>query len=181
MTQLNAHYSWLTAEPAPRMILEALKIFGTKETVGPSHNPVIIGWAKELGVDKIYLNDEMPWCGLAHCLIAKRANKDMPFTGFQILRANSWSNWGNAVVKSDERLGDTLVFQRPNGFHVGLYVGEDKDCFHVLGGNQSNSYCITRIPKTRLAAARRHYATAMPANCRKIYLQPLGGISKDEA
>ena len=35
-------------------------------------------------------------------------------------------------------LGDILTFKRNGGGHVGLYVGEDKDCYHVLGGNQGN-------------------------------------------
>jgi len=178
---ITVPYQWLLKEPAPRMLLEALKIFGTKETVGPNHNPVIMGWAKELGVDKIYLSDEMPWCGLAHCLIAQRAHKVMPFVGYEIIRAKSWLKWGNAVLKGDAMLGDTLVFERPNGHHVGLYVGEDKDCYHVLGGNQSNSYSITRINKSRLAGVRRQYVTGMPPTCRKIILKPLGFMSKDEA
>jgi len=38
--------------------------------------------------------------------------------------------------------------------HVGFYAGEDERAYHVLGGNQSDSVSITRIPKDRLLEAR---------------------------
>lgn len=52
-------------------------------------------------------------------------------------------------------LGDALTFKRNGGGHVGIYVGEDSTCYHVLGDNQSNMVCITRIEKTRCSGIRR--------------------------
>jgi Fe-Mn family superoxide dismutase len=45
---LPAQYRWLEAEPGPRMILEALKEYGTLEAPGAADNPKIIGWQDEL-------------------------------------------------------------------------------------------------------------------------------------
>jgi cell wall-associated NlpC family hydrolase len=79
-------------------------------------------------------------------------------------------------------LGDVLVFKRQGGGHVGLYVGEDKDAYHVLGGNQSDSVSITRILKDRLHAARRcTWKTAQPANVRRVFLSGSGAVSQNEA
>lgn len=177
---LPSQYKWLKNEPAPRMLLEALKLYGVKEIVGPKHNPEILGWAKELKIDKIYTADETPWCGLAHAIVATRAGKPLSLKGYDILRALKWATWGVPVKKGDERLGDTLVFSRDGGGHVGIYVGEDPYAFHVLGGNQGNEYNIMRIAKNRLYACRRLYASAMPANCRKILLSTVGELSKNE-
>ena len=48
-----------------RVIEIASKLIGTREIIGKQHNPVILDWAKELGLDKVYTNDEIPWCGLS--------------------------------------------------------------------------------------------------------------------
>ncbi len=45
---LPTQYRWLEAEPAPRMIIEALKEYGTLEAPGVADNPKIIGWQDEL-------------------------------------------------------------------------------------------------------------------------------------
>lgn len=173
---IPAKYNYLLLEPAPRMLLEGLKIYGTKEIVGAQHNPVILGWAADVGLANVYKADEIPWCGLVHAWLCKQAGKpivDGP------LWALNWAKWG---VKADvPMLGDTLTFQRPGGGHVGLYVGEDKTTYHVMGGNQDNGYNITRILKSRLYAARRLYEVAQPANIRRIFLDASGKVSNNEA
>jgi cell wall-associated NlpC family hydrolase len=79
-------------------------------------------------------------------------------------------------------LGDVLTFKRNGGGHVGIYVGEDKTHFHVLGGNQNNEVNVVRIAKTRLFKARRTvWRIAQPQNVRKIYLEPKGIITTNEA
>lgn len=176
---LPAQYAWLAKESGPKMLVEALKLVGTKETVGAKHNPVIMGWAKELGLEKIYLNDEMPWCGLAHAIVIKRAGKALPLKGYNILRALMFTAFGVQVNKPE--LGDTLIFQRDGGGHVGLYVGEDADAYHVLGGNQGNQYGFTRIAKNRLFAIRRPEYTNQPQNVRPVLLAKSGTISRNEA
>ena len=61
--------------PLPRMLQEARKLFGTKEFAGSANNPVILGWAKEVGLAKSYTDDVIPWCGLFMAVVAKRAGK----------------------------------------------------------------------------------------------------------
>jgi hypothetical protein len=79
-------------------------------------------------------------------------------------------------------LGDVLTFKRNGGGHVGLYVGEDRTHYHVLGGNQNNQVNVMRIAKTRLHQARRTaWKIAQPSNVRKIELSNKGIISTNEA
>lgn len=170
-------YSYLQEEKSPKILVEAVKLLGTKEIVGKEHNPVILAWAKELGLQKVYTADEIPWCGLAVAYAAHMAGVtvvDKP------LWALSWATYGTKVT--EPMLGDILTFKRDGGGHVGIYVGEDKDCYHVLGGNQGNAMSITRIVKTRLYQARRTaWKVAQPANVRKVMLDAKGTISKNEA
>lgn len=171
------NYEWLKNEKAPKVLVEAVKMLGTKEVVGTKHNPVILGWAKELGLQNVYNSDEIPWCGLAiayACHKAKVQVVDKP------LWALSWSKWGTEVASP--MLGDILTFTRNGGGHVGIYVGEDQLCYHVLGGNQGNAMNVTRIAKPRLYKARRTaWKIAQPSSVRKIYLDAKGEVSTNEA
>lgn len=178
---LPAAYKWLDKESGPAILKEALKLHGTKEIVGKEHNPTILGWAKEIGgwIASFYTEDEIPWCGLFVGVCAKRAG--FPFTQ-KMLSAKEWMNWGQAV--KTPMLGDVLVFQRPGGGHVGIYVGEDDQAYHVLGGNQDNQVSITRISKgkDRFVGARRcQWKIAQPANVRTVRLAAAGKLSENEA
>jgi uncharacterized protein (TIGR02594 family) len=173
------NYDWLKSETAPKMIVEAMKHYGLKEVVGKQHNPTILGWAKELGLDKIYKDDETPWCGLFMAIVAKRAGKTVPMKSYDILRALQWENFGNKV--SVPMLGDVLVFKREGGGHVGLYVGEDEIAYHVLGGNQGNGVNVMRLSKSRMFKARRPAYSMIPMNVRIIRLASTGRLSKNEA
>jgi uncharacterized protein (TIGR02594 family) len=120
----------------------------------------------------------MTWCGLLMALCAKRAG--FPFNQ-KALSAKEWVNWG-VHRKGEPMLGDVLVFGRKGGGHVGLYVGEDKDTFFVLGGNQSDQVCITRIAKNRLMATKHcDWRFKEAKNIRRIFLSPEGEISHNEA
>ena len=176
--KLPKQYEWLAKEGASKMLVEALKHYGLLEIPGPKHNASLMAWSKELGLDRVYTSDEIAWCGLFMAILAKRAGKALPFTYTEALWALNWKNYS---VKVDvPMLGDVLVFRRPgNKGHVGLYVGEDKDCYHVLGGNQGNKVSILRIAKTRLHAARRLY-NIQPENVRIVFLDPSGEISENE-
>ncbi|NIJ09092.1 uncharacterized protein (TIGR02594 family) [Sphingomonas vulcanisoli] len=176
-TPLPAAYAWLGQIAAPpRMIAEALALYGTTEAPSPVDNPVILGWAKEIGAGA-YRADAMPWCGLFMGVVAKRAGKPLPVGG--PLWALNWRHFGTPA--DHPALGDTLVFQRPTGGHVGLYVGEDAGAFHVLGGNQGDRVCIVRVGRARLVAARRPAYTAVPASVRPIMLAAGGAGSANEA
>lgn len=170
-------YDFLKSETSPKLLVEAVKLLGTKEVVGKVHNPVILGWAKEVGLSKVYTADEIPWCGLAIAYACHQAGVEVVD---KPLWALSWANYGTKV--SEPMLGDILTFKRDGGGHVGIYVGEDKDCYHVLGGNQGNAMSVTRIVKSRLYQARRtKWKVAQPANVRKVILDAKGTISQNEA
>jgi uncharacterized protein (TIGR02594 family) len=196
MTRPTGPYAWLNAEPGPRMLLEALKLFGTAEVQGPGNNPVILGWADEIGgkagatayskwAAKFYEDDSgIAWCGLMMAICAVRANVDnrpdrAPPDKF--LAAASWATFGVPVAITDAQLGDVLVFWRDGGGHVGLYVGEDADSFHVLGGNQGDAVTIRRISKARCTSVRRPPYLNKPANVRPIRLAAAGTPSTNEA
>lgn len=177
---IPSQYKWLENEGAPKVLVEALKLVGIREVVGQRHNPIILSWAEELGIRNIYTNDELPWCGLAMGYVALKAGKNIPLKGWDILRALKWAAFGTKV--SQAKLGDVLIFQRPGGGHVGIYVGEDDTHYHVLGGNQSNMFGFTRIAKSRLAAIRRpEYNIGVPPNVRRVFLKPTGIVSDNEA
>ena len=66
-------------------------------------------------------------------------------------RALAWGAWG---VNCQPMVGAIAVFGRSGGGHVGFLVGESRDNYYVLGGNQSNAVNIMPIAKSRLAAIR---------------------------
>lgn len=173
---LPAQYAWLSKEDGPKMLLEALKLFGTLEGPGAKDNPTILAWASEIGLAKTYSHDSIPWCGLFIGVVARRAGKDIPDSP---LWALSWADFGKPA--GAPMLGDVLTFKRNGGGHVALYVGEDNTSFFCLGGNQSDKVCITRIAKSRLYKARRPFYTVQPANVRKVTLASTGKLSTNEA
>lgn len=173
---LPSNYAWLAKETGPRMLIEALRLYGTKEKAGPANNPVILGWARECEI-KDYTKDETPWCGCFLAVVARRAGKPLPNSP---LWARDWLHWGTPSPLAS--LGDVLVFSRTGGGgHVGLYVGEDTECYHVLGGNQGDAVSIRRIDKDRLLGARRLYVHGKPVNVRPVRLAASGAVSRNEA
>lgn len=159
-----AIYDFLMKEGAPKMLVEALKLFGTTEIAGQIHNPEILSWAQELGIP--YTQDETPWCGLFMAIVAKRAGKKVPE---EPLWALNWGKFG--VYQNKAMLGDVLTFKRPGGGgHVGLYVYENKNNYGVLGGNQKDKVGIVEVKKIRLVDIRRPKYNIQPANVRQIIL-----------
>ena len=169
-------YTWLKEEKSPKILVEAVKHIGTKEIVGKQHNKKILEWAEAIGLKSVYTNDEIPWCGLfiAYCCHAQ---------GLDVVKhplwALNWNKFGN--VAQVPMLGDVLTFTRNGGGHVGIYVGEDTDFYHVLGGNQGDAVTVSRIAKTRLYRARRtQWSIAQPKNVRRVFLEAKGEITTNE-
>lgn len=185
MTPLPHQFQFLLKEPGPRVLLEFLKLYGTKEVPGPGDNPAILGWVKELGpkVGMNYNHDSIPWCGIGAGIVIQRAGFIPPDI---CARASSFDNWG--LMSVIPMLGDILRFERAGGGHVGIYVGEDdpklnlKDpCYYVLGANQGDAVKISPIEKSRLVAARRcPWKLKQPENVRRIFVGRNGEISKNE-
>lgn len=170
-------YNFLKTEKSPKVIVEAFKYYGLKEFVGPQHNPKIIQWSKELGLGNVYTNDEIPWCGLYVAYVCKQTGKEVVKDP---LWARNWVKWG--TKESIAMLGDVLVFSRGSGGHVGFYVGEDKKCYHILGGNQGNAVSVVRINKDRCIGIRRtKWSISQPKAVRQVFLSDKGVISEDES
>lgn len=180
MSILPKTYRWLYSETGPRVLREALDLYGVKEIPGKKHNSKIIEWAKNIGrkAGIKFDSDETAWCGVfvAHCV--RSAGFDLPEIA---VRAKSWLGWGS--IEDIPMLGDVLVFNRPGGGgHVGFYIGEDEGSYHILGGNQGNAVSIARIAKYRCLGIRRcPWKYSQPLNVRRVQLGSSGTLSINEA
>lgn len=136
----------------PVWMRDARRFIGLTEIPGPKSNPTIMSWAKNLGgwIASWYTNDDVPWCGLFIGNIIANTLPREPLLA-NPLAALNWKKFG---VEGVAARGAILVFERTGGGHVGLYVGEDRTHYHVLGANQNNSVSITRIEKKRCVAKR---------------------------
>lgn len=162
----------------PKVIQIALNLLGIKEVVGAGNNPVILQWAKDLGLEKIYTADSIAWCGLTVAKVVKDAGyvpvKDP-------LWALNWKNFGTPISKNEAMLGDILTFKRPGGGHVGFYVGESATTFFVLGGNQGDSVSIIEISKSRLnSVSRCPWKIGQPVSVKKYIMSSSGNVSTNE-
>lgn len=178
---IPTEFNWLKTTNGPRMVVEAVKLYGIIEVPGPADNPIILEWARETGLDKKgYNDDEIPWCGLFMAVVAQRAGKSLPP---EPLRALSWAGFG--LPSPEPSLGDVLVFKRRNqegaviGGHVALYVSEDSDYFYMLGGNQGDAVSISRKLKSALHACRRPAYKTTPVEVRPVRLggQLIAGLA----
>lgn len=133
----------------PPWAAKAYTYIGLRETPGPKHNHVILNWLAKLGA--WWKDDETAWCGtfVAHCL--QSMGEPIPVHWY---RAKSWANYGSNLSRQKLAPGAILVFDRSGGGHVGFYVGEDDNYYHVLGGNQGNAVSVMRLAKSRCVASR---------------------------
>lgn len=155
----------------------ARSLIGTKEIPGREHNQKILKWANAVGgwVAKYYTNDEIPWCGLfvAYCL--EEHNISLPKNPLLSL---DYLKWGQKISKPSP--GAIMIFGRDGGGHVGFYVSEDQDSYHILGGNQSNMVNLTRIAKNRLKGIRWPTGFELPTQG-PVLATFNGALSKNEA
>jgi uncharacterized protein (TIGR02594 family) len=173
MPNLPEAYRWIAGQtPQPRMIAEALALFDTREDLSRKSNPTILSWAAEVGgeVKEMYLADSTPWCGLFMAVVARRAGKTPPA---KPLWALNWVRFGTEA--GQPAYGDVMVFVRPGGGHVALYVGEDSQRYHVLGGNQGDKVCFAAIDKAHLRGARRPLYVNRPSTVRPVIVAAGGG------
>lgn len=181
MTELPEQYRWLPKiKELPLTIVRALELLGVAEIVGKGSNQTILAWRDELNLAGIriagYSDDDIPWCGLFAAIVAHRARKEP-------VKDPLWArNWAKFGVKSPKAsLGDCLVFERNGGGHVGWYVAEDATAYHVLGGNQGNKVCVTRIAKDRCIAVRRPKYFSQPPSVKPYIVKSTGALSSNEA
>jgi hypothetical protein len=180
---LPREFAWLEdLGLLPQMLQQALPFYLLKEYPGPVNNPIIMGMAKELGIERVYTADSIAWCGLAHAYFAMLTGKDIAAVGGPKggLWALNWAKWGTPAGQPG--LGDTLVFSRTSGGHVGSYIGETQTDYIVFGANQgdipsgtkADTIGFGKLAKNRLVAARKPPMILAPAS-RKPYVLTLNG------
>lgn len=123
---------------------------------------------------------DVPWCGAFVATVMRHWNPAIALPS-NPLGAQSWLEFGESCAP---QLGAVMVFWRVNPDswkgHAGLYWGEDDDCYHILGGNQSNAVTITRVSKRRLKGAR--WPLGFEQLHKRIILSRKGvPVSRDEA
>jgi uncharacterized protein (TIGR02594 family) len=155
----------------PKWMRLARSEIGTKEVVGPEHNPSVLAYFRDAGFPEIN-DDETAWCAGFTNAMLQRAG----YAGSKSLAARSFLTWGKPVDKPYP--GCIAVFSRgdPRSWtgHVGFYVGESGGNVQVLGGNQSNQVSIAPQAKSRLLGYRKP-STAL--NSRTVKSAALGIVS----
>lgn len=158
----------------PRWLTIARGYIGVREIKGPKHNPTIMGWLRKLA--SWIRDDETPWCGTFVAAVMQEAGLPVPR---DFPRAKAWADWGANLRESVVSPGAVLVFERKGGGHVGFYLGEDAEAYHVLGGNQGDAVSIVRISKARCIAIR--WPRGEPVLGRPVLLAANGETSRNEA
>jgi uncharacterized protein (TIGR02594 family) len=138
-----------TSNPSgdPKWLEIARAEMGIKE-IQPGDNPRIIAYHKETTLRAT--DDETPWCSsfvnwvMAECGIF----------GTKSAMARSWLTWKNGIHLQRPVLGCIVVFWRgsPSAStgHVAFWLGENDGVVTTLGGNQSNSVCISHYGKDQV-------------------------------
>lgn len=138
---------------------------------------VILRWAKDINAPEWYDDSDKPWCAVFLNRLMMACQLPMAGKGFELLRARSFESWGVPLVVPS--FGCVMTFRRPEGAHVGLYLGEDTTRYCVLGGNQSNSVSTSWITKDRLTSMR--WPAGLPAHEGRVWLTGTGPTSENEA
>ena len=125
----------------------------------------VLGWhevrdhdklAKWLRSDGKTLGDPatLPWCGDAADTALALALPGEPRPG-DLGKNPYWAlNWSWLGKEVKPCFGAIVAFKRPSGGHVGFMVGQTKDAYLVLGGNQGDSVSRVLIAKDRARAVR---------------------------
>lgn len=105
---------------------------------------------------------KLPWCGdfVETCIALSLPREPMIANPYWAL---NWLKFGVEVPKDKPVLGAIGAAERNGGGHVFFVVGHDKANYHALGGNQSNSVSIVKMPKDRVKGIRFPKTYPMPA------------------
>lgn len=142
--------------------------------------PSLMAWLRS---DGRTLGDpaKLPWCGdtIETAIALTLPTEPLPSNPYL---ARNWLKFG--VPLGRPALGAVIVFWRGSkggsSGHVGLYVGEDAEAYHVLGGNQSNAITIARLDKGRVLGFRWPAKFPLPKTG-AVHLTKAGGLSTNEA
>lgn len=135
----------------PKVIITALKYIGINEIVSGSVNPLLHTFAKEIGAGEQTVN--YPWC-------SGFLNYILKLTGYRYCPSlHARDNLNQPKLTTLPELGDIAVFwtgmRDAHTGHVGFFICESDQYYHVLGGNQGDTVCIARMPKYQLLGFRR--------------------------
>ena len=163
----------------PLWLTVAQAFEGLAEIPGPTSNPVILRWARDIKAPAFFNNDDIAWCAVAMNRLAMALQLPLSGTGFDLVRARSFATWGIALPLPT--LGAWMVFSRPEGAHVGLYLGERSDAFLILGGNTRNQFTSAWLKKERLIATRWPVGVPLPTLERVLLTDSGEPVSTNEA
>lgn len=122
-------------------ILAGFKEYGITDIPGTQNNPRVLEYFAKVGQSWV-TNDDTAWCAafVGFCL------ESVGIASTKALNARSYLNWGKTSV--EPKLGDIVVFWRisPTSAygHVAFFVKEEAGYTYTLGGNQSDSVCISK-------------------------------------
>lgn len=97
---------------------------------------------------------DVAWCGLFvwHCLKKAYPRTRTPWLP---MRARPWLGYGRPVAPQVGALAVFWLYGRRSPFgHSGFIWAEDREAFHVLGGNQRDNIRIQRVGRNRLLGTR---------------------------
>lgn len=136
----NEEFSWMP---------KAIREIGVHEYTGAADNPRIVEYLRSTTLGEPYCsNDETYWCSAFVNWCVEKAG----YAGTDSSWARSWAHWGKAI--DTPRRGCIAVLKRNSGGHVGFFIGETNTDIELLGGNQSDSVCISKYPKSHLISYR---------------------------
>lgn len=176
-------YSASTERLTEPLWLSVMRLLdGIQEIPGSRSNPVIVNWVQLIGAPAWFNDDDKAYCALAVnavlyvCKLPMARHATKP-DGYDLLRAKTFETYG--VALSEPTLGCIMTFSRPQGDHIGFYLGETKDAFYVYGANQSNTVKASWILKERNTAMR--WPTDIPlVPTGRIILNMSGSLSVNE-
>lgn len=163
----------------PLWLSIARAFLGLQEIPGKQSNPVILRWAKDIGAPKWYEDDDQAWCAVFMNRVLMAAHLPLSGADFALLRATSFRTWGRSLL--NPVLGSIMTFSRPEGAHVGFYLGESVDAYRILGGNQGNAVSETWITKNRLTSIRWPLGVDVPVGGPLLLAADGSPVSKNEA
>lgn len=106
---------------------------------------------------------KLPWCGdfVETCIAVSLPREPMIANPYWAL---NWLKFGVEISKDKPVMGAIGAAERDGGGHVFFVVGHDKNYFHALGGNQSNSISIVKMDKGRVKGLRFPSTYPMPSD-----------------
>ena len=99
--------------------------------------------------DTYLINAKTAWCAAFICYCLEEAGIKSPKTAW----ARAFLNYGTKLEKP--KFGCIVVLTRgDDSGHVGFYIAEGLFTVTIFGGNQDDSVCLKKYPKSRVLGYR---------------------------